>query len=76
MDTHADRIRKAVRIGCRIRDLEEERYLLLERIRELEEKRGPMVEERDAQQLLINGINRQLDLLWLEIGKLKHAAGE
>lgn len=75
-DSRTPRIFRAIHLGHQIHDLEGERYLLAEQIRELEEMRDPLLLEQSDRQKEINRLNRALDLLWLEVGKLKHSSGE
>lgn len=61
-DSRPQRIIQAIHLGKKIHDLEHQL--------------DPLLLEQKDRQTEINGLNRELDLLWLEVGKLKHASGE
>lgn len=61
-DSRSPRIIQAIHLGKQIYDLEHQL--------------DPLLLEHFDRQTEIHRMNRELDLLWLEVGKLKHASGE
>ena len=53
-----------------------EAVLLGRQIKDLEDERAVIVQDSEEKKELLKSVDRQLDLLWLEVGKLKHASGE
>jgi hypothetical protein len=61
-DSRPARILQAINLGKQIHDLEH--------------RLDPLLLEHSDRHQEINRINRELDQLWLEVGKLKHDSGE